>query len=165
MKRRNEALGIKLYEPSQPLIFGQEFFVIDHSTTSKYLQHIVKPTFKMVNLALLLVFCASILITDTHAAPTVYPELIPGPGMPSLASLNLTSEMLYKQALASQISPPQGSSGILIHPSSKISPATNSICRPGPCFVFILLRRPLPILGRRISSQRSDVLPVPGISR
>lgn len=27
---------------------------------------------------------------------TKYPEVVPGPGLPSLASLGLTSEMLYK---------------------------------------------------------------------
>lgn len=30
------------------------------------------------------------------AAPNVYPEVIPGPGLPSLAELNVTSAELYQ---------------------------------------------------------------------
>ncbi len=30
------------------------------------------------------------------AAPKVYPEVIPGPGLPSLAELNVTSAQLYE---------------------------------------------------------------------
>jgi len=30
------------------------------------------------------------------ATPKVYPEVIPGPGLPSLAELNLTSAQLYE---------------------------------------------------------------------
>lgn len=36
------------------------------------------------------------------AVRTVYPEVIPGPGMPSLASLNLTSEQLYNMPLTQE---------------------------------------------------------------
>ncbi|AEO64288.1 uncharacterized protein THITE_2126654 [Thermothielavioides terrestris NRRL 8126] len=32
----------------------------------------------------------------TLAAPTVYPEVIPGPGLPTLAELNLTTAQLYE---------------------------------------------------------------------
>jgi hypothetical protein len=32
-------------------------------------------------------------------APTVYPEVIPGPGLPSLAELNITSAQLYEMGL------------------------------------------------------------------
>ncbi|KAH9475652.1 hypothetical protein JR316_0011209 [Psilocybe cubensis] len=34
-------------------------------------------------------------ITIVHSSPTVYPDVIPGPGFPSLESLNLTSKDLY----------------------------------------------------------------------
>ncbi|KAF9531290.1 hypothetical protein CPB83DRAFT_849704 [Crepidotus variabilis] len=37
----------------------------------------------------------AILIAGVHAGPTLYPEVIPGPGLPSLASLNLTSKDLH----------------------------------------------------------------------
>ncbi|KAF9523321.1 hypothetical protein CPB83DRAFT_910754 [Crepidotus variabilis] len=37
----------------------------------------------------------ALFITGVHASPTVYPEFIPGPGLPSLKSLNLTSKNLY----------------------------------------------------------------------
>jgi hypothetical protein len=36
------------------------------------------------------------LSTGVLAAPRIYPEVIPGPGLPSLISLNLTSTELYK---------------------------------------------------------------------
>ncbi|KAF9533318.1 hypothetical protein CPB83DRAFT_943197 [Crepidotus variabilis] len=36
-----------------------------------------------------------IFITGVQANPTIYPEIIPGPGLPSLESLNLTSKNLY----------------------------------------------------------------------
>ena len=35
-------------------------------------------------------------LQGTMAAPKVYPEVIPGPGLPSLAELNLTSAQLYE---------------------------------------------------------------------
>jgi hypothetical protein len=33
------------------------------------------------------------------AAPKVYPEVIPGPGLPSLAELNITSAELYEMEI------------------------------------------------------------------
>jgi hypothetical protein len=39
---------------------------------------------------------ALVLATGILAAPKSYPEVIPGPGLPSLASLNLTSADLYE---------------------------------------------------------------------
>ncbi|KAL2193686.1 hypothetical protein P885DRAFT_63679 [Corynascus similis CBS 632.67] len=38
------------------------------------------------------------------AAPKVYPEVIPGPGLPSLAQLNLTSSQLYEMDLPKELS-------------------------------------------------------------
>ncbi|KAF9523320.1 hypothetical protein CPB83DRAFT_898897 [Crepidotus variabilis] len=38
---------------------------------------------------------ATIFIAGVHASPAVYPEVIPGPGLPSLESLGLTSKDLY----------------------------------------------------------------------
>ncbi len=52
----------------------------------------------MVNL-----FISSLLglasLQGVMAAPKVYPEVIPGPGLPSLASLNLTSAQLYEMGM------------------------------------------------------------------
>jgi hypothetical protein len=38
-------------------------------------------------------------IQGAIAAPKVYPEVIPGPGLPSLASLNVTSAQLYEMGI------------------------------------------------------------------
>lgn len=45
------------------------------------------------------------LVSVTTAIPvtgTTYPEVIPGPGFPSLASLGITSEQLYTTPLSSE---------------------------------------------------------------
>ncbi|KAH9475647.1 hypothetical protein JR316_0011202 [Psilocybe cubensis] len=42
-----------------------------------------------------LVALVSTTITLVHSSPTVYPDVIPGPGLPSLEFLNLTSKDLY----------------------------------------------------------------------
>ncbi len=39
---------------------------------------------------------ASVKAAAVAAPPKVYPEVIPGPGLPSLAELNLTSAQLYE---------------------------------------------------------------------
>jgi len=41
-------------------------------------------------------FLGLVSLNSAMAAPKVYPEVIPGPGLPSLASLNLTSAQLYE---------------------------------------------------------------------
>jgi hypothetical protein len=54
---------------------------------------------KLTSCFLLLFALINIVYTTpvTHTRPAVeYPEVIPGPGLPSLESLNLTSTLLYE---------------------------------------------------------------------
>lgn len=47
-------------------------------------------------------FLLALAVATASALPTVdtvYPELIPGPGLPTLAELNLTSAQLYNMKL------------------------------------------------------------------
>jgi hypothetical protein len=50
------------------------------------------------------------ILQGAMAAPKVYPEVIPGPGLPSLAKLNITSAQLYEMGVPegkqSQKTPP-----------------------------------------------------------
>ncbi|KAE9379564.1 hypothetical protein N431DRAFT_460816 [Stipitochalara longipes BDJ] len=50
-------------------------------------------------------FILSVMTTRILAAPRTYPEVIPGPGLPSLASLNLTSADLYEMDYHTVLSP------------------------------------------------------------
>lgn len=63
----------------------------------------LQPTTKMApqtHIATIMLALASFQATSALPAPeTVYPEVIPGPGLPSLASLNLTSAELYQMGL------------------------------------------------------------------
>ncbi|KAK3901698.1 hypothetical protein C8A05DRAFT_34614 [Staphylotrichum tortipilum] len=60
---------------------------------------------------------ASVKAATAAAAPKVYPEVIPGPGLPSLAELNLTSAQLY------EMGPPDAASVALANALAKRRPA------------------------------------------
>jgi len=49
------------------------------------------------------------------ATPKVYPEVIPGPGLPSLAELNTTTAELYEMGLPEGKKKSHGMSGIEKH--------------------------------------------------
>lgn len=71
-------------------------------------------------------------IQQAAAAGTAYPEVIPGPGLPSLASLNLTSADLYETAAA----PPavKGSKKMMMRGTSEAAAALErrwfNVCDP-----------------------------------
>lgn len=77
----------------------QEFLSL-HFSTSRFSPLNADKMLKAFSLATLLLYISSP-CTDASASPIsvaekVYPEVIPGPGLPSLASLELTSAELYQ---------------------------------------------------------------------
>ncbi|KAF8866368.1 hypothetical protein BDZ45DRAFT_735649 [Acephala macrosclerotiorum] len=50
----------------------------------------------------------------TVDAEKIYPEVIPGPGLPSLAELNLTSAQLYNMPIPTRWAQPSGNGDLIV---------------------------------------------------
>jgi hypothetical protein len=61
-----------------------------------YMSFPIVSSFRLVALA----FCTATLVFAAPGALEDFPEVIPGPGLPTLASLNLTSAELYRRVPA-----------------------------------------------------------------
>lgn len=102
-----------------PQRFPLSISLIRTSDARAWPSYLIKPTYQtMPSIKHLLPLSALAGLHLALAAPSTdpflvsksYPEIIPGPGFPSLASLNLTSKMLYEMPLPSSRNKPLSSS-------------------------------------------------------